>query len=236
MTDFELRAELERLLIEGGAAVAGCADLAPVPAEPREDMPRAVSIGVALRPEIVAGIDAGPTDDYAREYDRVNALLDRLSAAGVALLRQHGHRATAIPATVAALDLKTLATPLPHKTVATLAGIGWIGKSALLVTEAYGSAVRWATILTDAPLPVGEPVTESRCGDCRACVEACPAHALLGRNWRQGLPRQALCDAFACCRTAQGLAEGLSGGRKYTICGICIAACPYTRRYLSAGK
>ena len=43
-------------------------------------------------------------------------------------------------------------TALPHKTIATRAGIGWIGKSALLVTAKYGSAIRLSSILTDTPI------------------------------------------------------------------------------------
>ena len=48
-------------------------------------------------------------------------------------------------------------TPLPHKTVATRTGLGWIGKNCLLVTKEYGSAVRLSSLLTDAPLPAGTP-------------------------------------------------------------------------------
>jgi epoxyqueuosine reductase QueG len=36
-------------------------------------------------------------------------------------------------------DEATKTTPLPHKTIAVLAGFGWIGKSNLLVTQEYGS-------------------------------------------------------------------------------------------------
>ncbi len=235
MADVELLTELKRLLTEEGAAIVGCADLAPVPGELRKNFPRGVSIGVALSPEIIAGIVAGPTDAYSQEYDRANTLLDRLSDEGAKFLRSRGYHAVALSTTVAELDKANLTTPLPHKTTATLAGVGWIGKSALLVTEAYGSAVRYTTVLTDAPLPVGEPVTESRCGSCQACVEVCPAHAISGQNWRQGIPRQDIYDAFACCQVAQQEGEKLSPAHRRIICGICIAACPYTKRYL-AGK
>jgi epoxyqueuosine reductase len=231
-----LLAELRELLIERGAALVGTADLAPVSADARRGLPRGVSIGVALVPDVVSGIADGPTDAYVREYERANALLDRLSDAGAAFLRGRGLGAAALSATVGELDKAALATPLPHKTVATLAGIGWIGKCALLVTDAYGSAVRYTTILTDAPLPVGEPVSESRCGGCRECVEVCPARAPSGRPWRRGLPRQDFYDAFACYRAARQQAEKLAGQRKHVICGMCIAACPYTKRYLASGK
>lgn len=229
MTDADLFAELRRLLSDRGAALVGCADLEPLPPEVREELPRAVSIGVALAPSIVAGNVDGPTVDYAAEYARVNALLNRLAEDAAGLLRRSGHRAVAVGATVEKLDLETLATSLPHKTVATRAGLGWVGKCALLITKGFGAAVRLSTVLTDASLKVGKPVEASRCGECTECVEVCPAGAPSGRHWQAGQRRESFFDAFACCRMAQQRAGRI--GSPYTICGICIAVCPHTKRY-----
>ena len=98
--------------------------------------------------------------------------------------------------------------------MATLAGLGWIGKCALLVSETHGSAVRYNTVLTDAPLPEGTPV-----------------EAPSGRDWRPELQREDFFDAFACRDTSRSQARKL--GLDHTICGICIAACPFTWRYLA---
>ena len=47
-------------------------------------------------------------------------------------------------------DVDTKTTTLPHKKIAMLAGLGWIGKSNLLVTEEYGSALCMCSVLTNA--------------------------------------------------------------------------------------
>ncbi len=229
MADGEFWTELRRVIGERGAALVGCADLGSLPAEVREGLPRGISIGVALSPGIVAEIADGPTCEYAKEYARVNALLESLGRDAAAVLRRSGFRAVAAEVTVDELDMETLATALPHKTVATRAGLGWIGRCALLVTKHYGSAVRLTSVLTDAPLPVGAPVEESRCGKCGECVEACPAGAPSGQDWRAGGRREDFFDAFACYKTAQELAG--QKGIAHTICGICIAVCPHTKRY-----
>ena len=80
-----------------------------------------------------------------------------------------------------------------HKLAAHLAGLGWIGKSCLLVTLEVGPRVRWASVLTDAPLMAGEPL-EERCGECRGCVEVCPAGAFSGRSFFFDEPRAARFD------------------------------------------
>jgi len=229
MTDGSLLSDFRAFLLKCGAASVAYADLAPLPAEVRQGLPRGICIGVALSPSIVAGIVDGPTKEYAAEYERVNALLDRLGEDAARLLGRRGFSAAAGRATVDELDLETLATTLPHKTVATRAGLGWIGRCALLVTESYGSAVRLNTVLTDAPLPVGTPVETSRCGECTACVEACRAGAVAGGDWQAGGRREEFFDAFACCRTAAELAGKVHVD--HTICGICIAVCPFTKRY-----
>lgn len=223
--------ELTGTLRSGGAALVGFADMHEVPADARLGLPRAVSIAVALNPAIIAGIIGGPTAEYYGEYMRANALLDALGASAAGILQRHGCQAQAASATTSHYDRITLVTRLPHKTAATRAGLGWIGKCALLVTTDFGPAVRLTTVLTDAPLPCGQPVNDSGCGACDACVEVCPGHAPSGRQWRLGLARADFFDAFACEKAAHSLALQRTG-IDHTFCGMCIAACPWTQAYI----
>jgi epoxyqueuosine reductase QueG len=86
-------------------------------------------------------------------------------------------------------------------------------------------------VLTDAPLPVGRPVEESRCGDCTTCQEVCPGGAVSGQLWRARIMRQEFYDAHACLLSCQAQAEPL-GMIDETLCGRCIAARPWTQAYL----
>jgi epoxyqueuosine reductase QueG len=146
-------------------------------------------------------------------------------------LRGKGYSAAAMASTGVGIDGETLSTRLPHKTVATKAGLGWVGKCALLITEEYGAAIRFCTVLTDADLPTADPITESSCGQCTECMRVCPGGAVRGPNWYAGIPRDEIFDAFA-CRDAQVRRREAAGVAK-TGCGLCIVSCPYTKRYLS---
>ena len=219
------------MLCSRGASLVAFADLREIAAEARHAYPTGVSIAVALDRAIIRRISAGPTAEYFAEYKRVNALLDELSAEVAKFLQGRGFRAEALKATVGSeMDMQTLSMPLPHKTVATRAGLGWIGKTGLLITEPHGSAVRLTTVLTDAPLPVAQPVDESRCGECDLCVTKCPAGAAQGALWKAGMPRSEIVNAFACAKKARELSARV--GVDHTICGICISVCPWTNRYL----
>lgn len=237
-----LNSQIESRLISAGASLVGFADISGLPAEARGDMEFAISIAVALDVSIVSEISDGPTQRYYLEYVRVNEFLSRLCASMVDFLENRGHKARAIEPTIRieGSAKKTLSTPLPHKTVATRAGLGWIGKSALLITKVYGPALRLATVLTDASLEVGQPVDDSLCRDCTKCVDRCPAKAILGENWQKGTARHLIYDAHACCATAtrlagqKGISVTISGVCiPVTICGICIHACPWTQKYIS---
>ena len=214
-----------------GAALIGFADLAVLPAQVRSNLPRAVAFAVALAPDIVASIREGPTREYYAEYERVNAVLGELSDSLAHLLRGRGFTAVSSAATDEAIDPQTHSTPLPHKTVATLAGLGWIGKCALLINEEFGSAIRLNRVLTDAPVPTGIPTTESRCGHCRACADACPGSAPTGDDWAPLGHREDIFDAFACRRAAREAAQRRTGILD-TFCGVCIAVCPWTQAYI----
>ena len=225
--------ELRQYLAGQGAALIGVADLAPVDEATRQGFPRAVSFAMALTPRIVAGIANGPTKEYREEYDRLNKRLSSIAQDLAALLTARGWKAHARPAS-GDIDWEALRSVFSHKMAATLAGLGWIGKSDLLVTPDYGSALRWCSVLTDAPLPAGTPVTESRCGDCMACTDICPGRACSGRNWRRGMAREEFWDARACLEGMRKVNE--QHGTNFFICGMCIAACPFTRAYLKREK
>jgi epoxyqueuosine reductase len=226
-----LNAEISDNLKGTGADLVGFADATCLPVAVIEGLPRAVSIAVALDPAAIRDIKDGPTARYFAEYKRANTLLGRLGEQTARILVAAGYRARSFPATTEQIDSTTLSVKLQHKTVATRAGLGWIGKSGLLVTKEYGSAVRLASVLTDAGLATGTPMDASHCGDCRQCVERCPARAITGRDWEPGLPREHIYSAAACFQMAREFAG--RSGIKATICGICINACPWTQRYLA---
>ncbi len=214
-----------------GADLVGFADATCLAADVTDGLPRAISIAVALDPATIRDIRDGPTVRYFAEYGRANTLLSQLGEQIARVLVDAGCRARPFPPTTEQIDRTTLSVKLQHKTVATRAGLGWIGKSGLLVTREYGSAVRLASVLTDAELETGTPTDTSHCGDCRQCVEHCPAQAIIGRDWEPGLSREHIYSAAACFQMAREFAGRT--GVKATICGICINACPWTQRYLA---
>lgn len=226
-----MNVQIETMLKENGADLVGFADVTKLPGKITGGLPRAISIGVALNPAIVRAISNGPTRPYYAEYQRVNDLLAKLCERAAHILTRAGYQAEAVRATTDQFNPISLSTRTQHKTIATRAGLGWIGKSALLITEEYGPAVRFGSVLTDAEFKTGEPMDTSSCGECRKCVDRCPAGAISGHNWCVGDPREAMYDAFAC----RDMARQLSGtqGIVSTICGICINACPWTQRYIS---
>ncbi len=208
----------------------GFADMRGVAPGAFSRWPKAVSIAVALDASVVADLRDGPTKEYYEEYVRVNQFLDDLAHRSAGLISSLGHPAEPFPSTIDESSLgeefeRTLSVAFQHKTAATRAGLGWIGKSALLVTPQYGPRVRLATVFTDMPLEVGTAVTAGQCGACRICLKACPAVAIQGEEWQVGLPREALVDAAACSQTAKTLLLQRVGVDS-AVCGVCVSVCP----------
>ena len=241
-----LARELRTILRANGADMVGFADLRFLAPEVRNNLPFGISIAVALEPQIISEIQAGPTKEYFAEYERANQALNRLGRLAAQFLKQNGWKSQWFAATHGEelkkalrtgsdFDAMTLSTRLPHKTTATRAGLGWIGKCALLVTKTFGSAVRLTTVLTGAPLPGSKPINITFCGDCSTCAVACPGHAPSGQNWQPGLYRDAFFNAFACEKAAKTLMLKRTG-MEYPLCGVCIAACPWTQKYINASR
>lgn len=224
---------LSAWMTTNGIELWGVADLGDIaaPVDPSGTaFPRAIAYAVAMAPAIMAGTRNGPNQAYADEYARVNELIDGLGKALEEELGNRGCRALRIASSVRT-DAVRLAGVFPHKTAATRAGLGWIGKNCQLVTRSHGPWVRLGTVLTDLDIPCGAPMERGSCGACVQCVDACPAKALKGALWHPGTPREALLDAPACDRWKKENYFRYHQGRN---CGICSAVCPFGSRTLMA--
>ena len=224
-------AELKKFCRDSGADIAGIADLAlfregwtTIPADILFPYTRAVSVAVRLDDDIMDSISDLPTGSYAEHYRAVNADLERLTARIEEWIVGRGYRAEAIPASKIE-DTEKLLGSVSHKAVARMAGIGWQGKSLLIVSPEHGPRMRLATVLTDMPLLTDKPL-EQRCGTCRECTKACPAAAI--RNVTSQGRYQGREEALDFNRCAdRTFANSQLPGIGARICGVCVRACPY---------
>lgn len=119
----------------------------------------------------------------------------------------------------------TDSAPLAEKRLAVEAGIGWVGRQSLIISPTLGSFFHLGELLLSASCDhYDTPFGESRCGSCRACIEACPVGAI-------GEDR--MIDARRCiaCRTierGEGSDEDLHGW--IFGCDGCQSCCPHNRQ------
>jgi epoxyqueuosine reductase QueG len=218
-----LQRRLESELRSAGADLVGFADISDVAIPGREELRTAIAIGIAYDPEMVEILDTDPEAFETHLADNKKAMVSLLRECEQ-LLGENGFAAWTPPISN---NLPGLMSDFSHKTAATKAGFGWVGKSALFVSSEFGPGVRLATVLTDASFATGLPVVESRCGKCTECVEACPYSAIRGAQWHPEISRDELLDAFLCSKKRE--AYILELGFKHP-CGLCIKACPFGKK------
>jgi epoxyqueuosine reductase QueG len=228
----ELREELENLARDLGSDLFGISDLETARSFIEKQggqsvaaFPRAITIGIRLLDAVVDELcqheEPSVLFTYRGLYNSVNAQLDRTALLVAKKVQEMGYKAYPILASQTSNPTK-LQGVFSHKLAAHLSGLGWIGKSCLLITPDHGPRVRLATVLTDAPLKTGAPLV-SRCGDCKKCIDICPAEAFTGIPFDPSEPREARFKAGLCKeytdRRARLFGEGL--------CGLCVYVCPY---------
>jgi len=188
-----------------------------------EKFPFAISFALPMKPGIMISILNGPNRKYADEYAGVNKHINELSTTLATEIRERGYQSEPLAAS-ARTDMANIKGDFPHKTAATRAGLGWIGRHCQLITRPFGSWVRLGTVFTDIELPCGPAIEKNFCGRCMSCVEACPAKALKGSKWYPGLPREEILDVRACDKWKK---QHYFQYHKGHVCGICSAVCPY---------
>ncbi len=103
-----------------------------------------------------------------RDYHKVlRKRLQQLATNITASVGQFGYRAFVDSA------------PVLEKAIAQKAGLGWIGKHSNLLAKDAGSWFFLGELFTDLPLAADTHTTQSHCGSCSACIQACPTNAIV---------------------------------------------------------
>ncbi len=116
--------------------------------------------------------------------------------------------------------------PVLERDLAALAGIGWHGKSTMLISQDLGAWFFLAEILTTLDLPPDEPARD-RCGSCTRCIAACPTGAI-DAPYHLDARR---CISYLTIELKGSIPEELRpliGDRIYG-CDDCLTACPWNR-------
>jgi epoxyqueuosine reductase len=202
-----------------GIDILSFIDISILPNEITRNYENAILIGIALTKDYLRRLSTDSNTDFS-EFTQKENIADRLAENIADLLMENGYKSYAQSESNIGndglIDGQSLCSVLPHKTIALLSGIGWIGKDNLIVTRKYGSAICFCTVLTNAPIiSENKELMLPQCGSCNVCKTACPKQAISGRNWEIGCKRDNLLDINLC-----------------KPCLKCLVNCTWTQHYI----
>jgi epoxyqueuosine reductase len=195
--------------------------------DPRASLPWAESLVVAAHAYLPASGSPGPavpgTGRVARFATEDHYTQLRAGLAALAwVLEGAGWRT----------EIRCDDSRLMDRAAAVRAGVGWWGKSTMVLAPGAGPWLLLGSVVTDAVLPADAPMARD-CGTCDACFPACPTGALVAPG---------ILDARRCLAALAQSAGSIPrewrpamGDRVYG-CDDCLEACPPGRkRLLAAG-
>jgi epoxyqueuosine reductase len=223
-----IRNIVENHLIPKQEYIYGFANLQGLLPKKYSEFKFGISIGKRLNDNIIDNLSNGPTLEYYNHYNNINKDLADLTAKIHNDLSSQNINSLPIVPTISVGSKqykkysKSLTYDVSHKMVATRAGLGWIGKTDLLISQAFGPRLRLVTILMDQdPGCKVKPIEKSKCGDCNICVTKCPAEAANGLLWDVNIHRDLFFNPFKCREKCKELAkQKLKVNER--ICGLCI--------------
>ena len=173
--------------------------------------------GVRHAWDVIGDGDAGYVARYTlgRDYHKLmRARLQKLAKRIGETVGEFGYRAFVDSA------------PVLEKALARNAGLGWIGKHTLLLSNRAGSWFLLGELFTDLPLPMDEPAT-AHCGSCTRCIDICPTGAILG----PGKLDARRCISYLTIELKGSIPEPLRApmGNRIFGCDDCQLICPWNK-------
>ncbi|MEO1290779.1 MAG: 4Fe-4S dicluster domain-containing protein [Chloroflexota bacterium] len=199
---------------ELGAVLVGITELKDHHIFDGYDLPYKYAISVVLpmdREIMLTTPSAESSHEITEVYCAVGQIANQLSMR----IRAIGHEAKAVSGIDAA------SAEVLHIPIALDAGLGQLGKHGSMITKDYGSNVRLATVLTNLPLAVDDPVdigVDDFCASCQICTTNCPPHAIFDTKQMVRGEEKWYVNFDTCVPYFSN-----NGG-----CGICIEVCPWS--------
>ena len=217
--------DLKKYLLEQGATDVG---FCRIDDEEFDDCRYAVSICVRLSDKIIDEINGEPTHTYFNHYRTVNSFIDQILLKCGLYLQKAGYKYVTVAASQSInKDGWNYTGRYSHKKIATLSGLGTIGKSSMFLHKEYGASVRLGTVFTNCEFDVSDVEPVSICGDCTLCVDACPSGAIKGIEWKIGTKREDMFDPEKCSTYMKEHFKQIGRG---AVCGVCMNVCPYGKQ------
>ncbi len=204
------------------ASMSYLAKNAAIRSNPHERFPWAKSVIVILVPYSSERPDAAPDalSNFIARYALGDDYHDTLDGILREFERVIGER------TVGTRTWRYVDTgPLSDRSLAAQAGLGWIAKNGMLISQEHGSYFFIGTLLTSLENDISADLAADRCGTCIRCIEACPTSAILPDR----TVSSRLCISYQTIEHRGALDEDVAEriGNNAFGCDICQEVCPW---------
>jgi epoxyqueuosine reductase len=117
------------------------------------------------------------------------------------------------------------ASVISEKSFGAKSGIGWVGRNSILINEGLGSWFYLGELVINGQYEPDPPVID-RCGECRACINACPTGAINSdRTINSGK-----CISYMTVEDKDCIGQAANpGDNRWSVygCDICQDVCPW---------